>query len=348
MGVDSSGLGWRDEIRKVSVFIRHHWALLSLGPVSLSFAAMHVYLVEVGVPLSITSSEVIAGMPFLFMLIVCFIAVLIFAAVTPAVILLGGRYTKDIGIIDSFRAHNDVFLGRRLILFWSLSVLFATIISVSLAAWKDAVIFLGYHLVFISILLSYFCFQCIFIFFMQASEWVGILRKRWGSFLAAAFLQVMVMTGMIPVVGSIESAGVVSQFVILMGAMVLVSGFQAACVFLAWEAKNNPKLFLPVMAMLAFIVFFVCLVPPVNRVFVGYALSNAAMGGRSCVVFGWNKNAEVLPSIIKDKNIDKSIGLKVLMSTAEVFYARPAAKERTDEIFLIPREAVVTVSSCKI
>ncbi len=341
-------LNWKEEIRRTAAFVRDHWALLGGGVLVLSVIAMNNYLSEEGIPLSITSPSVIAGLPALFILIAFAVVTLAGAAALPTAILLSKGSDLKRSLMDEFQWQSDRRLRLRLTLYWSSSLVITALAITLLLHWPWLAHLVGSLGIFAIVVLLFFVSQIIVIAAVLPWAWQEHFHKKWALFAICSLLQALIMINLGAIVESQAPGGLGWMLMLLSVSMLVLSLFQVASAWIVWEVARKPKLLIDAGGMAALIMLAICTMPTLNRFFVGYVLASSAMGGRSCVVLEWAKGAHVLPELRRDKDEAHSIDLRIPMSTQNTFYAKPTMdKKAADGTLLIPVRAVAKVSQCE-
>lgn len=159
--LQSQGADWKVEVRRAAGFVMRYWALLGVGALTLSVIAMHSYLVGEAIPLSITSPDVVAGLPALFILITYAVFILTCSAALPSMILLSRSKVlsrsliEDMLLSDSGCSYREHKVRLRLTIFWSLGLIVSSIIVISFLYWPAFLSLVGYSGLFVIAILLF-------------------------------------------------------------------------------------------------------------------------------------------------------------------------------------------------
>lgn len=148
------------------------------------------------------------------------------------------------------------------------------------------------------------------------------------------------------IVESNVSADLAELFGFLIIAMLLLSIFQMVIAWSIWDFARKPRPIIRAGGIAGIVILVVCIMPPLNQVFVGYAMSSSATGGRGCTVFVWTKESKVLPELRSEDDRLKSVDLRIPMAARDIFYTRPWQNGVSKEIALVPYASVAKVMEC--
>lgn len=350
--LQNQGVDWKVEMRRTAGFMMRYWALLGIGTLALSVIAMHGYLVGEAIPLSITSPDVVTGLSALFILIAYVVFFLTCSAALPAMILLSRSKALSRSLLEdmllsasscSYREHK---VRVRLSIFWSLGLIVPSIIVISFLYWPAFLNLVGYPGLLITAILLFSLSLVVAARQMLPLAWKTHAKEKWGGFLVYGLIQTFVMINLGAIVESKVSSGLVGILGFLVIAMLLLSMFQMAIVWSIWDFARKPRPIICAGGIVGIVILVVCTMPPLNQVFVGYAMSSSATGGRGCTVFVWAEEAKVLPELRSEDDRLKSVDLRIPMATRDIFYARPWQDGVSKEIALVPYASVAKVMEC--
>lgn len=340
-------LDWKNELSRIATLIKEYWTLMGVGVLVLSILAMQLYLTEEGIPLSITSSDVIVGLPALFILIAFAVASLTGAAALPTGILLRRSKQWKRSLMDDLLCRPGYRPRIRFLLCWSVSLILTALMVVLLLHCQSFMGLVGFFGLFLIVVLLFFVSEVIVVALMLPKAWRAHFNEKWDWFVGCSFVQTLVMINLGAIVESQFPVNFGRMLTILSGSMIALSVFQVASASLVWQVTRKPQQLIHAVGIAAAIMLAVCTTPTLNRFFVGYVLASSAMGGRNCVVLEWTKGTDVLPELRREENAARSIDLKILMSTQSTFYARPKGRDVTDGTLLIPYGSVAKVLKCE-
>ncbi|WGI26167.1 hypothetical protein QEN58_03675 [Halomonas alkaliantarctica] len=350
--LQNQGADWTVEVRRAADFVMSYWALLGIGTLALSVIAMHGYLVGEAIPLSITSPDVINGLPALFILIAYAVFILTCSAALPAMILLSRSKALSRSLLEemlqsgSSYSNNEHKVRGRLTICWCLGLTVPAIIVISLLYWPESLNWLWYLGVFVTATLSFSFSLALSVRQMLPLVWKAHAKEKWGGFIAYGTFQTLVMINLGAIVESKVSAGLIGILGFLIISMLLLSIFQMAIVWSIWDVSRKPKPIIRAGGIAGIVILVVCTMPPLNQVFVGYAMSSSATGGRGCTVFIWTEESKVLPELRSEDDRLKSVDLRIPMATRDIFYTRPWQNGVSKEIALVPSASVAKVMEC--
>lgn len=350
--LQNHGADWKVEVRRAADFVMSYWALLGIGTLALSVIAMHGYLVEEAIPLSITSPDVVTGLPALFILIAYAIFVLTCSAALPAMILLGRSKAlsrsllEDMLLSGSNYSYGERKIRMRLIMIWSLGLTVTAIIVISLLYWPAFLNWVGYPGLFITATLLFSFSLVLAARQMLPEDWKAHTKEKWGGFVWYGVIQTFVMINVGAIVEKNVRTGLTELFGFLIIAMLLLSIFQMVIVWGIWDVARKPRPIIRAGGIAGIVILVVCAMPPLNQIFVGYAMSSSATGGRGCTVFVWAEEAKVLSELRREDDGLQSVDLRIPMATKDIFYARPWQGDVSKEIALIPYTSVAKVMEC--
>lgn len=350
--LQNQGADWIVEVRRAAGFVMKYWALLGVGALTLSVIAMHSYLVGEAIPLSITSPDVVAGLPALFILITYAVFVLTCSAALPSMILLSRSKVlsrsliEDMLLSDSGCSYREHKVRLRLTIFWSLGLIVSSIIVISFLYWPAFLNLVGYSGLFVIAILLFSLSLVLAARQMLPLSWKAHAKEKWGGFLVYGLIQTFVMINLGAIVESNVSADLAELFGFLIIAMLLLSIFQMVIVWSIWDFARKPRPIIRAGGIAGIIILVVCIMPPLNQVFVGYAMSSSATGGRGCTVFVWTEESKVLPELRSEDDRLKSVDLRIPMAARDIFYTRPWQNGVSKEIALVPYASVAKVMEC--
>ncbi len=350
--LQNQGVDWKVEVRRAAGFVMRYWALLGIGTLALSVVAMHGYLVGEAIPLSITSPDVVSGLSALFVLIAYVVFILTCSAALPAMILLSRSKAlsrsllEDMLLSDNGCSYREHQVRMRLSIFWSLGLIVPSIIVIAFLYWPAFLNFLGYPGLFIAAILLFSLSLILAARQMLPLAWKAHAKAKWGGFLVYGLIQTFVMINIAAIVESNVRAGLAELFGFLIIAMLLLSIFQMVIVWSMWEVARKPRPIIRAGGIAGIVILVVCIMPPLNKILVGYAMSSSATGGRGCTVFFWTEDAKVVPDFRSEDNRLKSVDLRIPMATRDIFYTRPWQDGESKEIALIPYASVAKVMEC--
>lgn len=254
--------------------------MLSIGTLALSVIAMHGYLVGEAIPLSITSPDVVTGLSALFILITYVVFFLTCSAALPAMILLSRSKAlshsllKDMLLSDSGGSYREHKVRVRLTIFWSLGLIISSIIVISFLYWPAFLNLVGYPGLFVIAILLFSLSLVLAARQMLPLAWKAHAKEKWGGFLAYGLIQTFVMINIGAIVESNVSADLAELFGFLIIAMLLLSIFQIVIVWSIWDVARKPRPIIRAGGIAGIVILVVCTMPPLNQVFVGYAMSS--------------------------------------------------------------------------
>lgn len=350
--LQSQDADWEVEVRRAAGFVMRYWALLGVGALTLSVIAMHGYLVGEAIPLSITSPDVVAGLPALFILITYAAFILTCSAALPSMILLSRSKAlsrsliEDMLLSDRGCSCHEHKVRVRLTIFWSLGLIVSSIIVVSFLYWPVFLTLVGYSGLFIIAMLLFSLSLVLAVRQMLPLAWKTHAKEKWGGFLAYGLIQTFVMINLAAIVEKNVRTGLTELFGFLIIAMLLLSIYQMVIVWGIWDVARKPRPIIRAGGIAGIVILVVCTMPPLNQVFVGYAMSSSATGGRGCTVFVWAEESKVLPELRSEDDRLKSVDLRIPMATKDIFYTRPWQDSVSKEIALVPYASVAKVKEC--
>lgn len=347
-------LNWRLELRVTADFIKKHAGLLIAGMLATAGIAIHQYLQNENIPLSILSSELTAGLPTLFILLAFSVISLTSSAILPTAILLNrSKKLSGICIMEDLHRHareqnySEATLYGWLIFYWCISQVFVALVITCLLYWDAFMAWAGFGGLSIITIILFFLLDILLMRLMLPTRWIDHLKAQVILLLACATIQVLIMlvlAAAIEIQGQ-QPSSLHMLLLILAGVMAVLSFFQIVAARFIWEASCKPRLLISTGAITGCIILAVCSIPLPNKLLVGYVLSGTASGGRNCVTLEWKQGATVPPELRVPNNPVRSIDLRIPLSTNDVWFARPRSDDSSD-IFLISRADVAKVMTC--
>lgn len=336
----SQGLSWLNE---------RAWPL---GGSILLIAGIYLfqYIQVEKIPLSITSSAVVAALPAMFAMLVFVIAMLGALIVMPAFILFqrlndSGERLSDHLSFDRGKSGLTP-LHRRLVLQWLYGVLllgfFVWVIGAFAAyGYSGGGWILGQVMLGIATLIGH--------------AW--IITRVWKTRVSFEFWLACVMSALIQWVAILNVTVVVARSVSeYVEDVWLFLPFMLLELIVLWLIQLGGAYFVVVMrrhehpvahaALAAMVVIFVLgLIPQASAKLAGVTLQLPSSGARNCTVMTWAPSTQLLDAIKDPENPGSSIRLRLLAEADGMYIVRPWRAE-TKAVQFVPRSSVTGIDDC--
>ncbi|MCW2293232.1 hypothetical protein M2262_003282 [Pseudomonas sp. BIGb0408] len=340
---------WAYEFRKLGVFYRENWIFMAAGVLALSVVAVHIYFVGQGIPLSIMSSDVIVGLPALFVLVSFSAMALTLTLSAPiGVLLVESKAFRNsiVGapvVINSGSNCKDTHPGT-LLFNWILGLLFVMLITMAMLLW-DWPYLSGNYLLLSSIALAVMMLtQILVVSHSDPGFWMFRVKENIFFVFFCSSAQVVVLIGVGAILerwlGENNAQLVVACFV----AMIVLAFLQVTTAVVLSKFSQGGGILIRASYVAGFAMVVISVYSPINNFFVGYVLGVGAMGGRGCVVYTWRDDEGVVKEL-SDAGFRKSVNLRVPASSTDYFYARPWDDE-SKNIYVIPRSDILKIEDC--
>jgi len=343
---------------------RHRYAQLSqgllwlnerawpLGGSVLLIAGIYLfqYIQVEKIPLSITSSAVVAALPAMFAMLVFVIAMLGALIVMPAFILFhrlndaGERLSDHLSFDRGKSALTP--LHRRLILHWLYGVLLLGLFVWLIGAlasygYNSGGWILGQVVLGIATLLGH--------------AW--IITRVWKTRVSLDFWLACVMSALIQWVAILNVTVVVARSVSeYVEDVWLFIPFMFLELVLLWLIQLGGAYFVVVVrrhehpvahsALVAMVVIFVVgLIPQTSAKLAGVTLQLPSSGARNCTVMTWAPSTQLLDAIKDPGNPGSSIRLRLLAEADGMYIVRPWRAE-AKAVQFVPRSSVTGIDEC--
>lgn len=346
-----AGVDWRKEFRGVFKFYRKNLAFMAAGVLAMSVIAVHVYFTEEGVPLGVMSSDVIAGLPALFVLLLLGMFSTVFLLIVPIGSLLieskvcGGSSVASIVAGHTAAEKKESRFRIAFLSAWSA-------VNLISALYFLGIISLGklypqaWSITFVLVYLPVFMLlQVLVISQVSVDAWLVRTREGWWMIFSSSFAQLLILM----IVGLVLGRKFDDELLLALaycGVVLLISIAQASAA-IAWVDANEKKgVLVRVNYIVGVLAFLVCIYPPLNGVFVGYVLGAGSLGGKGCVILTWREGSKIINELQRRGVGPDSVELRIPASTTYYYYARVVAKGESSEIYSIQRSDVAKLSAC--
>jgi len=345
---------WRDEFRAAGTFLRDHWALLGFIGLTLSAVAMHSYLVKEAIPLGIASQEIITSLPMLFILIVMAVVSMVGSLMLPTAVLVGRHKELAQNVLDEMlqragEVQTSHYVARlRLLGWWALGPAVPSMLVMLMLQWdwwqSHA---LGYFLPLVVATGLFTGGVVVAVSRVVPDTWRQHLRKRWAIILSCGFVQMFVGVSLGAVLETrFFSSDTGEFFVALAFVMALLAVMQVVFAWVVRDVTQGPGVLMRAMGIAGFLMFAVCMLPPLNHFFVGYVMQSSATGGRGCTVFTWKEKADVLSGLKQGGQGTLSVPLRIPMAIPGTYFVRPWDGSWGSDIAPVPAADVAKASNC--
>lgn len=339
------------EISAVVDFYKSYWFLTAAYVLALSVVAVNIYFSEEGVPLGVMSSDVVAGLPAMFVMILFGVLALAFIVVVPIGVLLIGSKKFGKNILEDYvfeRGHErEKYKGVQLSLVasWVCMNLIAALYVVSMLFLEILDIGAGYLPITVMFLVGYMLLQIIVIAQVAGDQW----KDRSAAALGAMFVSAIAQLTNLLLIGIVLKRKIAADDVSWVAVYVLVAffvTFSQVVMALVWvEGTRKRKVLIRASFIGGCLMALICICPPLNNLFVGYVLGVGSMGGKGCVVITWREGKSVINELVGDVGLT-SIPLRAPASNTYQLYVRPVVDNDKKHIYFVQRSDVEKISSC--
>jgi hypothetical protein len=302
------------------------------------------------IPLSITSSAVVAALPAMFVMLVFVIAMLGALIVMPAFILFhplndSGERLSDHLSFDQGKSKLTP-LHRRLVLHWLYGVLL-----------------LGSFVWLIGVLASYdhtsgwWIVGMVGLGLLTLLGHAWIITRVWKTSVSFEFWIACVMTALVQWIAILNVTVVVARSVSeYVEDVWLFIPFMFLELVLLWLIQLGGAYFVVVMrrhehpvahaALVAMVIIFVVgLIPQTSARLAGVTLQLPSSGARNCAVMTWAPSTPLLDAIKDPGNPGSSIRLRLLAEADGMYIVRPWRAD-TKAVQFVPRSSVTGIDEC--
>ncbi|RSF01082.1 hypothetical protein EGU54_17060 [Achromobacter aegrifaciens] len=352
--LSSKSIDWREEFRAAAGFLRDHWALLGLTGLVLSVVAMHSYLVQEAIPLGIASQEIITSLPMLFILVVIAVVSLGGSIMLPTAVMVGRHKEFSQSLLDEvLRQAGDAkerqrAARMRLLAWWTFGLVTPSVLVVLILQWDGWQSNpMGYFVLLPLATLLFMGSVVVVVSRTVPDTWRQHVQKRWGVILSCGFAQMVVVVSLSAILETrFFSSATPKFFFLLLLVMVLLALVQAAFAWIVRDLIQGPGVLMRAMGTAGFVMFTVCMLPPLNHFLVGYVMQSSATGGRGCTVFTWKEKADVLKGLKQYGQGPQSVPLRVPMAIPGIYFVRPWDGSWSTDIALVSVTDVAKASKC--
>lgn len=226
--------------------VKEYWPVFGGGALTLSVIAMKLYLDEEHIPLSITSPEVVAGLPVLLIVIAFAVVSLAWSVALPMAILLSKYGEAKRCLLDDI--NQKVEEGRcterglrcRLVFRWGLGLIVIAEVTTLLLYSKGVYSFLGFGGLFLTVAALFCMFEFVFVAAWQCGRFMERVRSQLGMYVACAVLQSLIIVFFGAVVEAQSKFGLGGMSAWMAGVMLLLALFQVGVAYLFWVVRNKP------------------------------------------------------------------------------------------------------------
>lgn len=343
---------------------RHRYAQLSkgllwlnerawpLGGSILLIAGIYLfqYIQVEKIPLSITSSAVIAALPAMFAMLVFVIAMLGALIVMPAFILFQRLNESGERLSDHLRFDQGkpelTTLHRRLVLHWFYGLLllggFVWLIGALAASdytsgwWIVGKVVLG-------------------IFTLLGHAWIitRVLNVRaslefWFACVMSALIQLVAILNVTVVVARsvseyVEDVWLFIPFMLLELILLWLIQLAGAYFVVVTRRHEHPIAHAALVAMV--VIFALGLIPQMSAKLAGVTLQLPSSGARNCTIMTWAPSTQLVDAIKDPGNPGSSIRLRLLAEADGMYIVRPWRAE-TKAVQFVPRSSVTGIDEC--